>query len=145
MASRATSVLFKALNFYNYSLWKYPLRTSCCTAGTIYACGDYVCQIFIERDKQKWDPEKEGSSYWRPKFDRMAKMTVVGFLINGPFAKFWYHDVQPYYIKNIIPKTSRNAQTTAIPGTCASKDYHSTRISMINSLARRMYSSFLAL
>jgi len=34
----------------------------------------------------------------------MAKMTVVGFLINGPFAKFWYHDAQPYYIKNIVPK-----------------------------------------
>ncbi len=99
-----SSLLFKGLNFYNYSLWKYPLRTSCCTAGTIYACGDYVCQVFIERNKERWDAKKEGCSYWRPKFDRIAKMTVVGFLINGPFAKFWYHDVQPYYIREIIPR-----------------------------------------
>jgi hypothetical protein len=34
----------------------------------------------------------------------MFKMMAVGFLVNGPFAKYWYHNVQPWYIKKVIPR-----------------------------------------
>ena len=63
-----------------------------CNAATVYMIGDYTCQIVIERNKKTWEYEKYGSFY-KPNFERLIKMMMVGAMVNGPFACYWYHKV----------------------------------------------------
>ena len=97
--------LLKLLELYKYELKVHPLIVSICNASTVYFIGDYTCQIAIERTKETWDEEKYGS-YWKPDFLRLVKMMMVGAAINGPFAYYWYHRVQPWYIGKIMTKYS---------------------------------------
>ena len=84
--------LGKLLKLYKYELQVHPLIVSICNATTVYMIGDYTCQIVIERSKSTWDYEKKGSFY-KPNFERLLKMMMVGAAVNGPFAYYWYHKV----------------------------------------------------
>ena len=69
------------------------------SGGLIYITGDYICQIFLEGNKHQKD-----ASWYKPNFQRSLKMLMVGTLISGPIAKFVYWQLNPYYLRNIIPK-----------------------------------------
>jgi len=81
-------ILRKIWAFYNKKLVDYPTLTQGFIAGSLFACGDVICQM-IERSNQErktLENKKEDSIDWL----RVGRMCTVGFVVVGPACHYWY-------------------------------------------------------
>mmetsp|Transcript_8840 Transcript_8840/g.9950 ORF Transcript_8840/g.9950 Transcript_8840/m.9950 type:complete len:194 (+) Transcript_8840:39-620(+) len=70
------------LSKYDKLLASDPVKTKMLTSGFMFACGDLICQVFL-------NGRKDGS---RPKVDwrRFTKMVLIGTFVLAPTLHVWY-------------------------------------------------------
>jgi len=84
-------ILRKIWAFYNKKLVDYPTTTQGFIAGSLFSCGDVICQI-IERSNQEKKESKEVKNKKEDEIDwlRVGRMCTVGFVVVGPACHYWY-------------------------------------------------------
>jgi len=75
--------------FYSNLLVTHPLLTQASTAGSLFGCGDVICQM-IERYQYQKKTKAEDKENQQWNWTRIGRMATVGFFVVGPACHFWY-------------------------------------------------------
>eukprot|EP00741_Cyanophora_paradoxa_P015661 tig00020903_g15118.t1 len=81
---------------YNRLLEVYPLLTKSVTSALFCGLADVLSQLIARRQLQ------EGQLPERLKFDRVARMAIVGLILNGPTIHAWYN----LFLDRVVPGKS---------------------------------------
>ena len=94
------NALRKILSLINLSLKNERWLTQMLISGSIFGIGDASCQVMVSKKNNSIKEFGNMKFNW----SRFLKMFSIGFLVEGPLAKFWYMRAQPLYIKKLFSK-----------------------------------------
>ena len=69
--------ILKILALYKTTIQKRPLITASMTSATLAVTSDYICQIFIEKSRNKLNFTRSPVNFYKPNYSRSLKMCLL--------------------------------------------------------------------